>query len=340
MPLPAEIVLDRWVRDELRKDSKFSAYIGKLDLETVEPPALRSYLYLIQASMNEALRLEGVNAPGGVEHPPFHFDYLAVSSGVANAHAFQVKDFAFIVVTLPVVELLWALSSALSRSPMVAQTLGLGSETRCGDFQALLFHFQLAFLVSHEYTHHVHRHCVGVNGAVGVWTEFLDDVGSLDAQAQELDADGFAAYLVVTHFLRGPMRPVALATLGREGTPQAEADEVLLACYLLGVITFFCACWRGATDISSVYTFNHPPPPVRIKYLFPVVEMWCGQNSVSWAWMTVVRGQELFRRASEIFSPQARQAWDAEMAFLRSEIGTKYDNQLFERFEIARRRRA
>jgi len=162
MPLPAETVLDRWVRDELRKDSKFSAYIGKLDLETVERPALRSYLYLVQASMNEALRLEGVNASGGVEHLPFHFDYLAVSGGVANAHAFQAEDFAFIVVTLPVVELLWALSSALSRSPLVAQALSLGSETQSDDLQELLFHLQLDFLVSHEYTHHVHRHCVEV----------------------------------------------------------------------------------------------------------------------------------------------------------------------------------
>ena len=177
-----------------------------------------------------------------------------------------------------------------------------------------------------------------VNGAVGVWTEFLDDaVGSLDLQAQELDADGFAAHLVLTHFLRGAMRPAALATLGGEGMPQAEADEVLLCCCLLSVITFFCAFWRGSTDISAIYTFGHPPPPVRIKYLFAVVEMWCGHNSVSPAWMTVARGQELFRAASEIFPPQARLSWDAEMAFLRSETGTEYDNQLFERFEIARK---
>ena len=115
--VPPEVILDRFVRTQLCNEAGFSGYLGKLDTETVESPSFRSFLYLVQDTMNEALRLEGVNASDGVEHPPFHFDYLDVSAGITNAHAFEHGGFAFIAVTLPMVELVWRLSHRLSRSP-------------------------------------------------------------------------------------------------------------------------------------------------------------------------------------------------------------------------------
>jgi len=57
--------------------------------------------------MNEALRLENENA---IDCPPFHFDYLEADA--PNAHAFQHEGFAFIVVTLPLVELISNVSLA------------------------------------------------------------------------------------------------------------------------------------------------------------------------------------------------------------------------------------
>jgi hypothetical protein len=85
---PPEVVLDRIVRNELRYEDGCSGYSGKLDIDRIEPESLRFFLHLVQSTMNEALRLEGVNASAGVEHPPFHFDYLDVTDGTANAHAF------------------------------------------------------------------------------------------------------------------------------------------------------------------------------------------------------------------------------------------------------------
>jgi len=89
---PPEVILDRWVRSQLRNEPGFSGYIGKLDIERVESPSFHYFLYLMQETMNEALRLEGANASGGVEYPP-------VSAGIRNAHAFQHVDFSLIVVT-------------------------------------------------------------------------------------------------------------------------------------------------------------------------------------------------------------------------------------------------
>jgi len=45
--------------------------------------------------MNDALRSEGPNASGSVEHLPFHFDYLEVREGIRSALAFQHDDAAF-----------------------------------------------------------------------------------------------------------------------------------------------------------------------------------------------------------------------------------------------------
>src|ERR1017187_19373 len=219
-----EVVLDRWVRTQCRKYPGYASYVGKLDIEKVEPPSLQSLLYFLQDAMNGALRLEDVNASGGVEHPPFHFDYIQVSDGTKNAHAFQHGGFSFIVATLPLVELLWDLSQRLSRSALVQELLRIDPGTlRLDALQTLLFQFQLSFLVSHEYTHHVHKHCgQDEDGKAGIWTEFSRNEmnGNIDSQAQELDADGYAIYLGLTHYLRGAGRQSILAQLGREDLPQ------------------------------------------------------------------------------------------------------------------------
>ncbi len=62
----------------------------------------------------------------------------------------------------------------------------------------VLFQLQLNFVVSHEYTHHIHGHLAASPQRLnGVWTEFDPDTesGGIDSQVQELDADGYAIYL-------------------------------------------------------------------------------------------------------------------------------------------------
>ena len=281
-----------------------------------------------------------MNASGGVKHPPFHFDYLDVSAGIKNAHAFQHGDFSFIVVTLPLVELFWDVSQRLSRSPLVLRLLHL-ERVEPDALQGLLLQIQLLFLVSHEYTHHVHRHCVeSQSGVIDVWTEFLHEAtyGNINSQAQELDADGYAAYLVLAHLLRGERRQSALAQLDRANMPGTDCDELLLSCFFLAVTAFFCAFWHEDIDMASIYQFTHPPPPVRIKYMIQVAEMWCGQNEcVPQSWFSSARFHELFRAATEVIGGTTGQAWDAQMSFLRSADGVQYDRQLFERFEAVRR---
>lgn len=337
---PPEVVLDRIVRNELRHEDGCSGYSGKLDIDSIEPESLRSFLDRIQRTMNEALRLEGVNASGGVEHPPFHFDYLDVTDETANAHAFQRENFSFIVVTFPMIELLWRNSHDLSRSQLILNPLRLNPEVNLDALHGLFFQMQLSFLVAHEYTHHIHRHGVrSGNEATHIWTEHQRDnaSGNLDCQARELEADGYAAYIVLSHVLRGDRRNSALAGLRAAALPDIAADEILLTCCILSLLAFFCAFWRGTSDAVSIFRVTHPPPPVRIKYAIRVAEMWCGQNgSVPSSWFARARFQELFRVAAQLSGEPIRLKWDTQMAFLGSPEGARYDEQLFQAFEMLR----
>jgi hypothetical protein len=340
--VPPEVVLDRFIRTQLCKEGGFCGYRGKLNIESVEPPSFRSFLCLVQETMNEALRLEGANASGGVKHLPFHFDYLDVSDGIPNALAFEDGGFAFITVTQPMVELIWHLSYRLSRSPSVCQLLNPSSPLPPDELQGLLGQIQLNFLVSHEYTHHIHRHCVeSESGRSGLWTEFTRDEtgGSINSQAQELVADGYAIYLLLAHLLRGERRESALAVLGGADMPSLDGDDLLLRCFFLALLGFFCSFWRGCPDIASIYQLRHPPAPVRIKSAIQVTEMWSSQNgSVPQSWFASAKFQGLFSAAAEIIREAAKVEWDIQMAVLRSAEGTQYDAQLFERFEAIRKK--
>jgi hypothetical protein len=291
--------------------------------------------------MNEALRSEGPNASGGVEHPPFHFDFVDVEGSIKNAHAFQHAGLSFIAVTLPMVELIWDVSHRLSRSRPVLELLSLGPEVNRDAFQGLLFQIQLNFLVSHEYTHHIHGHVLEhTRGETEVWSELSNQTsGNLQSQAQELDADGYAEFRVLAHLLRGERRRTALAQCGRVELQGVDGDEILLTCFFLSLLAFFVSFWRGPIDRASIYDLQHPPPPVRITYAIRVVEMWCSLNkSVPQTWFNAARFRELFGTAAETLGGAAREVWDTDIAFLGSADGAEYDRRLRERFESVRRK--
>jgi hypothetical protein len=339
---PPEVVLDRFVRTNLQKKSGFSGYLGKLDLDRVEPPSLREFLDHIQKTISEELRAEGIKASGGVEHPPFHFDYIDVSDGVPpNAYAFQHDGYAFIVITRTMMESMGDLSLRLAKSTSVVNLLGLDSNTVDTDeLQELLFHILLHFLISHEYTHHIHQHADTNPNAAGLWTEFQFDAtnGGINTQAQELDADGYAAFLVVQHILRGGGRAAALIQIGQEKLSVTEGDELLLNLFFLAAIGFFCKFWRGVIDMNLIRQLTHPLPPVRITYLIRSAKMWCDQNeSVPDAWFEDKRFQELFRTVSEAIDEESRKTWDSDMSFFKRVEGTTYDQELLQAFDELRR---
>jgi hypothetical protein len=142
-----------------------------------------------------------------------------------------------------------------------------------------------------------------------------------------------ATYLVLAYLVRGERRQSALELLAEAGMMGMEGDEPLLTIFLLAVLAFLCAFWRGDTVIASIHASTHP-----FKYLFRVAEMWCCQNgSVPRSCFSPERSQAFFRTSSEVIDENTRQTWDTQMTFLRSAGVHQYDQQLFDMFEALRR---
>lgn len=313
-------------------------YLGKLDVAKVKPSSFGSFLQFLQDAMNQALQSENANASGGTEHPPFHFDYVEVNDGTKNAHAFQHGGYSFIVATVPSIEMLWDIAQRLSRSPSVLQLLKIdGDANRLEALRALLFHFELAFLVSHEYTHHVHRHCASVDW---MWDEIPQEGrrAGLAHQAQELDADGYALYLTLANYMRGAARRNALAQVGVQDQSNSQGDEFLMTAFFVALTALFCSLWPDHISITAIRQLPHPPAPVRIEYAIRVATMWTNQNaSVPETWFSAERFQAIYVAATSAIAGGARSQWDMLVTFLRSEEGKAYDRQLLEQFEATRK---
>jgi hypothetical protein len=207
------------------------------------------------------------------------------------------------------------------------------------ELQELFSHLMLYFLVAHEYTHHVHLH-VDSSSTEGLWTEFQSDTteASMTRQAQEIDADSYALFLVLAHILRGGARAAFLQQLKQDGLSETAGDELLLQVFFLVAMAFFCELWRRPLDTRSVRKLSHPIPPVRIKYTIQTAQMWCEQNhGVPQTWFEDTRFQGLFHAASEVIEKDTRKTWDSDMAFFKSAEGAKYEEELFTAFENIRR---
>ena len=334
--IPPEIILERYV-----KAGNFpQGYVGKLDIEQVASPAFRAFLEGLQAETNEALAIENANASGGVVHPPIHFDFL--DSTFTNAHAIPLDDYWFIVLTLPLVISVSETAKTLSRSQSVLQLLNLNTkEMQHTDILwSFLGQILMLFLTAHEYTHLVHKHKAGT-ALSEMWTEFVipDEQGSIDSQAEELNADAYSAYLNLAFLLRSERRERALVQLGRDKLPSRDADELIVSCYLLVLMGFFRTRWP--MDVSTpLDQSSHPPVPVRIDYLIQTVGMWCGQFDVlDKPWFTSPKMTALFRAAATGGNEVNQKGWDVQVAFLTSPSGDLYRNLVFEKAEKLRKQK-
>ena len=332
--IPPEIILDRYVKEKFP-----NGYFGKLNIERVSSSSLRTFLDGLQIETNDALRLENANASGGVVHPPFHFDYLEAT--VANAHAIPLAEYWFIALTLPLVISIVDVSKDLSRSPIVLQLLHLdsGAMQHPDILWGYLGQIQMLFLTAHEYTHLIHQHS-DRKAPDGMWTEFVPRIahGSMESQVEELDADGYATYLVLAFLLRSERRERALIQLGRSNLTTGDADELIMSCFFLALMAFFRTLWPESVR-SPLSQLTHPPVPVRIDYVIQIAKMWCGQfDHLEPSWFTSPRLKHLFHAGISKGNQSHRPGWDAQLSLLKSAGGDQYRNLLFEKANSLRRR--
>ncbi len=293
-------------------------------------------LLAFKKTLNEALRNEKKNVPEHVEHPPFHFDF--VDSTIPNALAFRYEGFSFIGVTMPLIYVLWDTCLRLSRSEPVGAAIGIHLLPEAHDLiHALFLGNQLAFVVSHEFTHHVHGHTLNRGPEPVFLNEILDtpDGGNLELQAQEIDADGYAVYHLLADLIDGGRRAQTVGLLGLEEQSPRVQDEVLLSSVVVAVGAFLFARTPSTVESAKIYKLTHPPQAARMNFIMHSAVNWCKQNRPHLeSYMTIKRFQMLRRAtATATWGMNGGTDWALQIAFLQTDEGSRYISKLDERFK-------
>jgi len=320
-----EVVFHRFFQSEALSYTNRARYRGKQDLGALVQPELRSALADIQVALNEALRNEKQGVREHVAHPPFHFDY--VQSRVPNALAFQFEGFSFIGITMELVYMLWDAGYRLSQSEALAAVLGVSlTQDSSERTHVLLLGTELAFVVAHEYTHHVHGH-------VGEFrSEFLDEpyIGNLDRQAHEVDADCYAVYHVLADLIDGNRRSHALKLLNLEDREKNFQDQFLFSSVIVAIGAFLYALRPAVVDNATVYRLSHPPQAARLNFIMHSAINWCSQNEPALVgYMNLERFQAILA-AVELVAREMNGGfdWSGQTGFLGSPDGANYIGKL------------
>ena len=325
MPIPPQILFHRYFQTLYSIDRQ--RYRGKHDLQGLGP-GFDALLLAIQEAWIEGLANERP-VPEHVDHPPFHVDY--VDSSVPNALAFRYEGYSFIGITIALVFSMWDLSVRLSTSEEVASLLNLGSEGVGADaIRVILFRIMLMFVVTHEYTHHVHGHVISSSPDSAFSNEIIDStqVGSLEQQAIEADADGYAVYHLLSNLIDGSARPPAVMLLKLEQSLQKAQEKCLFDCFVVAVGAFLLLRPPPALDGDAVYRLTHPPQAARMNCIMIWAIRWCRKVRPGLeVWMTSERFFDLMAGvATAIWGPtgDVQKGWGAQSAFLKSEAGIAY----------------
>lgn len=326
--IPPEVLLDRFLRSDKLTPSERAVYKGKQDLQALEP-SLGSLLVDVQETLNLDLRQQQGNTFKMGLQRNFHFDYIDATC--PNALAFEYEGYAFICLTMPLIRVLWRMCERLSRSSKVAGVLGveaINSEQQEA-ILAVLFTTQFAFIVSHEFAHHDRGHFRLKDSNSELWEEVqADALGSLEQQAREIDADGWAAYLTLNHLMKGNRRDSAQALLGLKAASNDFIDEVFLSSFIIAVAAVLFVFPPGVFDERTLYQRQHPPQAARMNAIMHRIKIWCQQNRpVLESWLTLERYQCLMGAACEATSEVN---WSKQEEFFHTQAGSEYFKRLHE----------
>jgi hypothetical protein len=293
----------------------------------------------VQVSLNDALKNRGnVFERGRADN--FHFDY--VDGTVIGALSFEFEGFAFVGITMPLIFELWNLSDTLSRSAGMVRLLKIArKESEENEAVAILFITQLSFLVAHEFAHHDRGHHATRAQANGLRNDMEpgDQSGSLQDQAQEQDADGWAVFLQLTHLILRGGRVVAVQALQLESEPEDNVEKLLLSLFVISVCALLLLWPPSRFNEITIYKLSHPPQAARMNAIMRDVVTWCENNRPALVpWMTVQRFQTMIHAVEVAMSQNGVINWAEQTNFLHSPAGARYIALLDERARQIRTR--
>ena len=328
--LPADVLFHRFFQDCVHPPNK-AHYTGKLVLERLADTLLAGFLARIQTALNESLARTRETLPTLGVQLQFHFDYI--DADVANALAFRYGGYAFIGITMPLIQRLIRISTTLSANSDVAGVLKLSASGRESSAGFALFTVQELFVASHEFGHHVFGHTSECTERVEFWNEVVlnQDDGSIEDQARETQADSYGVYLVLNQLIDTPQRRNILDMLGHSELSEVEANEVLLSLFILSIGSYLFVQSPQAVNAENIYSFTHPPQAARMNSIMQTVETWCNSRYPSLTpWVTHAHFNRCMAAVGEATLDMngGGKNWDEQTSFFSSEQGAQYFSSL------------
>ena len=332
--IPPEVLFDRCFYDRQPRERR--RYRGKADLATLQGCLIAPHLLEeLQRVINQALGNARQDDPAHVAHGTFHFDY--VDSDYVNALAFSAHGYAFIGVTIALINRLWETSSRLAHSPDVATVLLLPLAANRELVATQLFRLQLFFIVGHEWSHHVFGHPTALVLKDGDREPpvFLDEIqiaalGGFESQTREVVVDGYSAYYTLTNLVIGDERPRAMALLAIQTQIEAEQDSILLACFIVAIAGFMFTSPPIELTAATAYATSHPAQALRLRLLIESAGLWAAAYRPNLSpEIAPDRFRTLFRAvATATWGMNGGTDWSNQIAFLVSNEGDQYAQRL------------
>jgi hypothetical protein len=301
---------------------------GKQDLSQL-PDDLGTLLTDIQLAFNQSFAVSR-SSMAELGHPlVLHLDYL--DSEKESAHAFESGGLHFIGITIPLVERLRDSAERLVTAEKVIALLGL-SRNSLQRHNAIggIFSVKLLFVAAHEFGHHLWGHTSDFRPEQWNNVEGSAGKGSLEQQAEENLADGYAVFLALGSLIGGPQGRQVLEMLGHGATAQPESDTILMSTLLLSAFSFFSGRSHETLDAKSLYTRSHPPAFARVNGIIQTARVWCQRYSPFLdSWLTQGRLEDIMN-AEESSRPGSEGLWARQIEFFMSPDGAQYFERLGE----------
>jgi len=326
---PKQLAFDAAVKAQSNFDYRSIADLEALRERDASLSLFIDHLIGIRESMNAALAVEGQNIIGDAPHAPFYFDYI--DSARSQGLAFKDADHSFVGVTIPLVFDVRDIARLIAESEAVVSGIGLPHDVDRDNLQVVLFWMLFGFILSHEYAHHTHGHWTAINDG-------RPTRGKLRRQAREAEADGWAAYLTLSHWLLAAGRPLLLDLLNVEDAPTTVQDDAV-ACFVVAQAAFTFLREPEPVDKDKVYWGTHPPQPIRLHLMSRFVLKFSGEfRPAIRETLTQLRYQSLMDAMSRLMWTRGKHAalWREHNEFLRTSDGVAYRNALIAELDAFR----
>jgi hypothetical protein len=336
--VPPEVIFDRYFSGH-PSPSLRQKYRGRLITVDFTDRILADAIEGIRDAINERFRANssGITSPHG--EPIIHMDYLR--SDEVSAFAFFHEGIAFIALTSALLARLIDITSNLWRLNPLSDLLkvSLSSETR-NYIAATSLPIQMQIVSSHELGHIFHGHC-GESGHPGLRVDSASDLrvqpeGEADnmrSQAMEVEADGYAAHMMLTNFFNGIGE-----NLYRMLNPDLPKQEFILTYFLVELGSLFYLWGPRIFDPQSARSYEHPPALMRMNVFMRDIEGWCSEHKPQLVhWGTLERFQQIMHCVSLANEETADlKVWQRQGAFLVSDAGEHYIADLYKTREKLR----